>query len=126
MLGTEPIIIVPSDPSAVINMTNVADFLENAHFVRRVSRVSLLCNMAYDDTWLMDRSPSHTHAYTHTRQVSPQEKQGARGKREKKVMVTKKLDESPEGTPLRFAVIDNPVWLQDHEWCVRACVRICG
>lgn len=34
--GTEPIIIVPSDPSAVINMTNVADFLENAHYVRRI------------------------------------------------------------------------------------------
>lgn len=34
-IGTEPIIIVPSDPSAVINMTNVADFLENAHYVRR-------------------------------------------------------------------------------------------
>jgi hypothetical protein len=28
-----PIIIVPSDPSAMVNMTNIADFLENAHFV---------------------------------------------------------------------------------------------
>jgi len=29
-----PIIIVPSDPSAMVNMTNIVDFLENAHFVR--------------------------------------------------------------------------------------------
>lgn len=28
-----PIIIVPSDPSAMVNMTNIVDFLENAHFV---------------------------------------------------------------------------------------------
>lgn len=34
------------------------------------------------------------------------------------MLVTKRLDESPEGAPLKFAVIDNPVWLQDHEWCV--------
>ncbi len=50
-------------------------------------------------------------------QVSPQERQGARGKREKRVLVTKKLDESSsEGPPLKFVVIDNPVWLQEHEW----------
>lgn len=54
-------------------------------------------------------------------QVSPQERQketGGRGRREKRVLVTKKLDESPEGKPLKFAVIDNPVWLQEHEWWV--------
>ncbi len=28
-----PIIIVPSDPSAMVNMTNIVDFLEKAHFV---------------------------------------------------------------------------------------------
>lgn len=68
-------------------------------------------------------------------QVSPQERQGgARGRREKRVLVTKRLDESPEGKPLKFAVIDNPVWLKEDEWCVRSvvlsiqertCVNLC-
>lgn len=59
----------------------------------------------------------HTIPYTHP-YIQTTAQSGARGKREKRVLVTKRLDESPEGAPLKFAVIDNPVWLQDHEWCV--------
>ena len=43
--GLEPIIVVPSDPSALINMTNVADFLENLHFVRTQDDAHLSCAM---------------------------------------------------------------------------------
>ena len=117
-----PIIIVPSDPSAMVNMTNISEFLEHAHFVRTPPPLpppfaSPFCTFLATRHILLILLLFATPRPLLHIQIGPQERGKSRDtpKRLKEVRIHKVLDPQSNRN-VRFRVIDNPAWLTDAEW----------